>query len=82
MPPRTRKVRQARTPNQALNGSNNASLEESTHASIVDQVHVEAQVIINPTHPQNNPNSMSNNTITSDINHSLIKPRKTYLPHP
>ncbi|KAN0124676.1 hypothetical protein V8E53_012645 [Lactarius tabidus] len=56
MPPRTRKVCQARTPNQALNRSNNASLEESTHASIVDQVHVEAQVIINPTHPQNNPN--------------------------
>ena len=75
MAPRTR---QACCLNQTPSGLNNTSLGDSTHASIVDQVGVEAQPAVNPTNPQNNANSTSN-TATLDINHTLIKTRKTYL---
>jgi hypothetical protein len=76
MPPRTR---QARNLNHASRGMNKTSLgDDSTHASIVNQVGVEAQPAVNLTHPQNNANSVSTITI-SEIDHTLIKPRKTHL---
>ena len=61
-------TRQARRLNHTPSGLKNTSLGDSTHASIVDQMGVEAieaQPAVNPTPPQTN--STSNTTICQII---------------
>ena len=77
MAPRTCQARKARNLSHTLTGLNNASLGDSTHASVADQVGIEGQPITNPTHPQNSVIGMSNAAILA-IDHLLITTRKTH----